>query len=214
MADRHSKFYVYIHRRPDTGAVFYVGKGSGNRARSGVGRGAHWNSVVLKNKGRFDAEIVAYFDAEDDAYAAEGEWIAALGAEGVSLVNKTRGGRGAPGVVVSERLREATRQRALAMAANPIIQAARRQMMLERHQDPERIANFLAAVRALRCTPDAPQCCAGRKFAKRLRKARLLSGSRLMLKSTAAPRPTVQSTPRWLPSDMKALCARKCARGW
>jgi hypothetical protein len=40
------RFYVYEHRRADTGAVFYVGKGSGYRLRVEQHRGAAWRAIA------------------------------------------------------------------------------------------------------------------------------------------------------------------------
>lgn len=51
------KFLVYQHLRKDTGAIFYVGKGTPRRAVSSVGRNKHWKSIVKKSDG-FLVEIV------------------------------------------------------------------------------------------------------------------------------------------------------------
>lgn len=50
------KFYIYQHRRNDTGEVFYVGKGQGRRAHYKHSRGKHWHSIV--NKAGFTVEII------------------------------------------------------------------------------------------------------------------------------------------------------------
>ena len=42
-------FYVYEHLRADTGEVFYVGKGSGHRARCRQGRNPYWRAVANKH---------------------------------------------------------------------------------------------------------------------------------------------------------------------
>jgi len=49
--------YIYLHRRNDTGEVFYVGKGTGKRATETHSRNSHWHNVV--NKAGFTAEIIA-----------------------------------------------------------------------------------------------------------------------------------------------------------
>ena len=40
-----SEFYVYVHRRSDTGAVFYVGKGSGYRGLDFRNRSPEWHAA-------------------------------------------------------------------------------------------------------------------------------------------------------------------------
>lgn len=40
------RFYVYQHTRNDTGEVFYVGKGSGDRLKSNKRRNSHWTRIV------------------------------------------------------------------------------------------------------------------------------------------------------------------------
>ena len=60
MKDRkklHPDYYVYIHRKGTTGEVFYVGKGTADRAwQRGSKRNVHWNRVVKKHG--FVSEIV------------------------------------------------------------------------------------------------------------------------------------------------------------
>ena len=44
-------FYTYEHTRNDTGAVFYVGKGRGKRAKEGdVGNMSRWHFNNCKQK--------------------------------------------------------------------------------------------------------------------------------------------------------------------
>ncbi len=42
-------FYVYGHYRKDTGDLFYVGKGTADRAWSKHGRNSHWLNIVEKH---------------------------------------------------------------------------------------------------------------------------------------------------------------------
>lgn len=44
-----NSFYTYLHRRNDTGQVFYVGKGKGQRAHDKYKRSAHWKRIVAKH---------------------------------------------------------------------------------------------------------------------------------------------------------------------
>lgn len=93
-------FYIYEHIRPDTGVVFYVGKGKGKRAYSKISRNKHWNNIVSKNNGEFQIRILNWFNNEDDAFHAECWQISQLKLSG-NLVNLTDGGDGASGSVQS-----------------------------------------------------------------------------------------------------------------
>lgn len=68
------KFYVYIHRRKDTGEIFYVGKGCGERAWSFDGRNREWVKVACEN-GR-SVEIIAEGMLEPTALLLEGMLMA------------------------------------------------------------------------------------------------------------------------------------------
>lgn len=94
-----AKFYAYVHRRADTGEVFYVGKGLGYRCYDRSNRNKHWNHIVAKH-GHL-VEIVARFEAEADAFSHERLLIEQYRRAGVSLVNMTDGGEGQSGKVIS-----------------------------------------------------------------------------------------------------------------
>lgn len=89
------KFYTYVHTRNDTGEVFYVGKGQGERAFSKGRNNIHWNNIVAKH-GR-TVHIIAYWEDETFAFAHEKELIAEFRASGVVIVNQTDGGDGTSG---------------------------------------------------------------------------------------------------------------------
>lgn len=93
MAD--AKFYTYIHRKADTGEVFYVGKGKGYRCNDKNNRNKHWNNFYEKHG--FVVEIVATFDDEQMAFSHEKELISGYRASGVALANYTDGGEGQSG---------------------------------------------------------------------------------------------------------------------
>lgn len=97
-------FVVYLHRRNDTGDVFYVGKGRGRRAKARYGRNRWWKHVVEK-AGGFTAEVIASYEEEGDAYEHERCAIACFRAAGTRLCNMTTGGEGGPGAVVTESTR-------------------------------------------------------------------------------------------------------------
>lgn len=71
------KFYIYAHYRNDTGDLFYVGKGEGNRYKSKQGRNPYWQNIVKAHG--YKAEILEYFETEGDAFQAEQSLISELG---------------------------------------------------------------------------------------------------------------------------------------
>jgi hypothetical protein len=94
-------FYVYEHIRPDTGAIFYVGKGSGKRAHTRSGRNVYWKRIV-KNAGSFSVRIVAENIDEELAFLIEEERIDQLRRLNYSLCNISNGGEGATGYRFSD----------------------------------------------------------------------------------------------------------------
>lgn len=90
-------FCVYEHIRPDTNAIFYVGKGSHRRAYSKHRRNKHWNNVVAK-AGGYSVRLVADDIEEDLSFLVEMERIDQLKRMGLTLTNKTDGGEGPSGM--------------------------------------------------------------------------------------------------------------------
>ena len=43
-----NRFYVYEHLKPNTGEVFYIGRGTKNRAYQTRSRNNHWTNIVKK----------------------------------------------------------------------------------------------------------------------------------------------------------------------
>jgi hypothetical protein len=109
--------YVYVHRKADTGGIFYVGKGSiqgkdaYRRAHATKSRNRWWVRTVAKHG--LIVEIVAH--AIDDVSAQEiekrliGEYGRADLGNGC-LVNLTDGGDGSAGIILTE---EARRRRSV-----------------------------------------------------------------------------------------------------
>ena len=93
-------FYVYEHTRPDTNAIFYVGKGKGNRSNDLNNRNNHWKNIVAKTNG-FDVRKIAQDIDEELALLCEQERIDQLKRIGVKLCNMTNGGEGTSGRVLS-----------------------------------------------------------------------------------------------------------------
>jgi hypothetical protein len=99
MSDRivPQDFYVYVHRKATSKAVFYVGKGCGIRAWS-LRRGAKWQNIVKKHG--LIVEIVESGLQEWAAFEVEKSLIAYYGRE--SLCNMTDGGEGMAGFQYSD----------------------------------------------------------------------------------------------------------------
>lgn len=97
----HQDYFVYVHRRADNGHVFYVGKGKRKRCFSKRGRNEHWSRVVEKYG--FYVELVLGGLSNELACELECELINFYGMD--RLTNKTTGGEGAPGRVVSHDVR-------------------------------------------------------------------------------------------------------------
>jgi hypothetical protein len=91
-------YYVYAHRRNDTGNRFYIGKGRLRRAWLVNGRGTHWARIVARHG--YTVEILSSGLSEKEAVEKEKELIAAHGRANVGtglLINKTDGGDGISG---------------------------------------------------------------------------------------------------------------------
>jgi len=82
--------YVYGHYKADTGELFYIGKGTGDRAWQHRSRNAHWVSVVKKHG--LVVKVLEDGLTDDIAYNRERELIAEVGLD--ALVNMTEGGDG------------------------------------------------------------------------------------------------------------------------
>lgn len=86
------KFYTYAHYKADTKEIFYIGKGSGNRAFVKHKRSIHWNSIVSKHG--LHVEILSKWSTEEDALTHEKFLISTFRSMGFSLCNMTEGGDG------------------------------------------------------------------------------------------------------------------------
>jgi hypothetical protein len=76
------RFYVYVHK-DENGRVFYVGKGTGNRAWS-EDRDVQWHQHVARLGGKYMVEIVRDGISEEDALQIED---AAMAQHGDSIIN-------------------------------------------------------------------------------------------------------------------------------
>jgi hypothetical protein len=85
--------YIYFHINPLTNKVFYVGKGTGDRAWKKSGRNNYWINTV--NKYGYIVDIVEDNLTEDISFQREKFYINKIGRN--NLVNLTDGGEGASG---------------------------------------------------------------------------------------------------------------------
>lgn len=81
--------YVYLHKKPN-GQIFYVGKGTKDRAWDKHNRNQHWKNVVAK----YGYDVTIFLDniSEEKAYSVEEDLIEAIGLD--NLVNIAKGGKG------------------------------------------------------------------------------------------------------------------------
>lgn len=102
-----NRFYVYEHLRSDTGAVFYVGKGTGKRCtvKSHHHRNEFWQRTERK-AGGFCVRMVASDLDEELAFLIEQERISQLRMIGTRICNLTDGGDGTSGWVKTKEWRE------------------------------------------------------------------------------------------------------------
>lgn len=93
LAETNGKHYVYLHRKADTGEIFYVGEGIRGRLFEESGRNKHWTNTAEKHG--FVVEIAkSGFVSITEALAHEVEMIALCKKQGIPLVNLTDGGEG------------------------------------------------------------------------------------------------------------------------
>ncbi len=83
------KYYVYTHSLD--GEIFYVGKGSGTRARRFTFRSEQWNEVVGNRVDNVESNIVCYFQSEKDAYDFETKLTALYKSVGLCRANGSIG---------------------------------------------------------------------------------------------------------------------------
>lgn len=113
-------FYVYEHWRLDRDECFYVGKGKQNRAYSRGGRNSHWNNIVAKLErigSGYEVRLVMTGLAELESFSLEKERIA-FWKNKVDLCNKTDGGDGVSGLVMSKHSRQKMSEKAKGRPGN------------------------------------------------------------------------------------------------
>lgn len=122
--------YTYLHRRNDSGAVFYIGKGSASRAHSSRGRSEYWSRIV-KKAGR-TVEILAPWRTEREAFDHEVFLISCFRSMGAPIVNMTDGGDGMSGHRHTEETKERMRLAAIGKKRSAATRERMRQLSMGR----------------------------------------------------------------------------------
>lgn len=120
MATNIHTFYVYEHWRLDRDECFYVGKGKGRRAYSRSGRNSHWGNIVAKLErigSGYEIRMVAVGLTEQEAFDLEVKRVA-FWQDIVDLCNKTDGGDGVSGLVMSDEAKRKMSEKAKGRAGN------------------------------------------------------------------------------------------------
>lgn len=111
------EYFVYAHIRPDTGDVFYIGRGKKYsrcsptyRAYDTRRRNVVWERVVAKNGGKFTVKILEWFSSKSGVLDGERKYILKYGrrTDGDrvgTLINLTDGGDGSLGLKHSRETR-------------------------------------------------------------------------------------------------------------
>jgi len=79
-------FYVYLHKNP-TGDVFYVGKGTGDRAWDKNNRHSMWKRYIKKYNGEYKVEIYKNGLGEDEALDFENKLTYKYGSQLINWSN-------------------------------------------------------------------------------------------------------------------------------
>jgi hypothetical protein len=87
--------YTYAHCKPN-GSIFYIGKGSGDRAYRKSHRNQYWHNIVNKY-GSYNIEILSNWNTHEEALSHEVLLISCFKDMGYELANLTIGGEGVVG---------------------------------------------------------------------------------------------------------------------
>lgn len=96
-------YYVYEWYVIETGYIFYVGKGTGNRYKVKK-RNRQFNDMIANTN--CDSRIIEYFDNEQNAYIFEAQRIKELKEQGQCSCNINSGGAGGSGDYWTDELRQ------------------------------------------------------------------------------------------------------------
>ena len=93
-------FYVYQHRKADSGEIFYIGKGMGRRAYDSFHRSKYWKSIVAKHG--LIVEFIKENITEPESLELEISIIELFRQKGLKIINMTNGGDGTTGYTHTE----------------------------------------------------------------------------------------------------------------
>lgn len=101
-----NKYYVYLHRKKTDGSIFYVGKGSNNRAYENItSRNSFWKNI--SNKHGYYVDFANKNLTEEEAFELEKFLIQEIkDLNRHKLCNLTDGGEGCSGYKVSKEVKE------------------------------------------------------------------------------------------------------------
>lgn len=124
-----TSFYVYEHIRKDTGEVFYVGKGSGDRCTNKRGRNIYWHRVVKKSNGFCVKKLIESVD-EEFAFLVEIERIDQLKKLNIQLTNLTFGGEGVSGHIHTKEAKTKMSKAQLGKPKGPMKESTKKKLSL------------------------------------------------------------------------------------
>lgn len=124
-----TSFYVYEHIRKDTGEVFYVGKGSGDRCTNKRGRNIYWHRVVKKSNGFCVKKLIESVD-EEFAFLVEIERIDQLKKLDIQLTNLTFGGEGISGHIHTKEAKTKMSKAQLGKSKGPMKEITKQKLSL------------------------------------------------------------------------------------
>lgn len=174
---------VYIHRRADTGAAFYVGIGKAGRAASKSGRTAHWRNIVAKH----GLQIQYVSRAVDRDLAVEMEqflisWIGRQLDGSGPLVNITDGGEGCPGrdkgkkLSAEHRAKLAKAKLGIKQSAETVAKRVAKARGQKRTEDQRQRFKDMAAARGKEHIAKIAASLRGNHYPEMSKAARLLNG--------------------------------------
>lgn len=153
-------FYVYEHWRPDKDVCFYVGKGRGDRAHDFKWRRRNkHHKAICKKLTRLsmcvEIRMVASGLSEDAAFALEVERITFWRSLGIRLANKTSGGEGRSGAIVSKKRLQQISEQSTLYWSNPENRERQRQLMVGQTRSEEIKEKFSIAQKKRFQSPEA-----------------------------------------------------------
>lgn len=153
-SDNTTKVYgVYTHARPD-GRIFYVGKGTRQRAHRNYRKNKAHIAIVSHYGWRYIIVNWIPCESEEAAFAEEIRLIKYYKDQGIKLTNRTDGGEGIRGEEITQELREAASKRFKGKKQSPELIAKRAAALKGRKIRQECIEKFKVTWRKNNSTPE------------------------------------------------------------